>query len=113
MEEKHSRLGIASFALSLIVGFLLLAVFVTAGILSQRYGTRGGQYPGAAAVGVAAILLFGADLVAITLGIVSVCQRERKRLFGVLGLVFSSLTLLLAGGLMLVGIFFAAAMHGR
>ncbi len=112
MEEKHSRLGIASFALSLIVGFLLIAVFVAAGLLAQRHGARGGNYPGQTAIGLSAIALFGADLVALALGIVSVCRRGRKRLFGILGLVFSTLTLLLAGGLMLVGVF-VAAMAGR
>jgi hypothetical protein len=108
MEEKHSRLGIASFALSLVVGFLILVLFVVAGVLAQRHGTGSEQYPGSVAVGAGMILLVGLDFLAIGLGIAAVCQKERKRLFGVLGLVFAALTVFGAGALIAVGVLFTA-----
>ena len=107
MEEKHSRLGIASFALSLVVGFLILVLFVVAGVLAQRHG-GGGQYPGAVAVGAGMILLVGLDFLAIGLGIAAVCQKERKRLFGVLGLIFSALTVFGSGALVAFGVLLTA-----
>ena len=108
MEEKHSRLGIASFALSLVIGFLTLVLFVVAGVLAQRPGAGGGQYPGSVAVGAGMILLVGLDFLAIGLGIAAVCQKERKRLFGVLGLVFAALTVFGAGALVAFGVLLTA-----
>ena len=109
MEEKHSRLGIASFVLSLVIGLSLFVLFAVAGLLNGGRVERGGHYPGQALVGVLAIALFAADVVAAGLGIASVCQSARKRIFGILGLSFSALTLVGSVGLMIIGIIFVAA----
>jgi hypothetical protein len=108
MERKHSRLGIASFAISLLAGALLLALVVIAGVLGAGRARGGVPYPGQTLVGLAAIGLLAADGVAVGLGIASVCQSARIRVFGILGLTFSSLTL--AGGVVLavIGLIFTA-----
>jgi len=108
MEEKHSRLGIASFALSLITGFLLFILFAVAGMLNGGRVEHGGRYPGQMLVGFIVFGLLGADVVAAGLGIASVCQSARKRIFGILGLSFSALTLVGGVGLMILGLIFVA-----
>jgi hypothetical protein len=112
MEEKHSRLGIASFAISLVVGFLFVALFAIAGALNAGRFQRGGSYPGQTLVGFIAIFLMAAEIGAIGLGIASICQSARKRVFGVLGLAFSSLTLLGVIALMIIGLLYAAHLRG-
>jgi hypothetical protein len=108
--ESHSRLGIASFAISLAVGLLLLLLFVVAGFLNSGRIQHSGPYPGQTAVGILAIMLLAADIVAIGLGIASVCQSAKKRVFGILGLTFSSLTLVGGVALIIIGILFAASL---
>jgi hypothetical protein len=108
MEEKHSRLGIASFAISMVVGLLFVALFAVAGVLNAGRFQRGGSYPGQALIGFIAIFLLTAEVVAVGLGIASVCQSARKRVLGILGLTCSSLTLLGVIALMIIGLVYAA-----
>ena len=103
MEQPHSRIGIASFVISVIVIVLFLAVFVIAGVLHQQHPE--GPYPGQTLVGLIAIGLFFADIVAVGLGIASICQSTSKKTFGILGLIFSALTVVGSAGLILIGIF--------
>lgn len=108
VSQKHSGLGIVSFSMSIGVGFLMLVVFVVAGLLSAGRVHHGQTYPGQMAIGFAAIFLLGLDVIAVGLGIAAVCQKDRKRLFGILGLVFSAATVLGTIGLMIIGLMFAA-----
>jgi hypothetical protein len=102
-EEKHSRMGVASFVISLVAGIAMLALFIVAGML-HRYHQQDGQYPGQVMVGLVMIFLFFAELVAVGLGIASVCEKGRKKVFGILGLSFSALTVLGAVGLIVLGL---------
>lgn len=105
-------MGIASFTLSIVVGCLLMAVFVIAGILNGERVQHGQTYPGQAIVGLVAIFLWAVDIVALALGIAAVCQSGRKRLYGILGLVLSGATILGSAGLVVLGlIFIARAAH--
>ena len=102
---KHSGLGIASFALSIIVGIAVLAVFVAAGIAETS--TPGGmdeESPVAIIIGLGIFAAGGLGLVALGLGVASFFQSERKKLFGILGVVFSGAILLVTAGLMLLGL---------
>ena len=101
-EEKHSRLGIASFTLAIIVAVAMLATFVIAGLLHSSHPD--GPYPGQALVGIVAILLMLVDVVAVGLGIASISQSGVKKVFGILGLIFSALTVLGSIGLILLGL---------
>ena len=107
-EEKHSILGIISFAISVLVGILMLAVFTIAGILNQGRVQHGQSYPGQLIIGLGAIFLLAADVLAVGFGIAALCEKGKKRLFGLLGLVFSSATILGAVGLILLGLMFVA-----
>jgi len=107
MEEKHSRLGIASFAISIAVGCLMLLLFVIGGLLAAGRVQHGQAYPGQVLVGITAILLLAADIVAVGLGLAALFQPATKRIFGILGLTFSSLTV---GGsvlLIVIGLLYA------
>ncbi len=105
-EEKHSGLGIASFAISILVGCLLLALFVVANFLNAGRLQHGQNYPGQVYIGFVAIFLWAVDVLAAGLGIAAICQAGRKRVFGVLGLVFSSGTLLGSVALVVVGLIY-------
>jgi hypothetical protein len=104
-QRRHSRLGIASFVVSLAIGFSFLLLFIVAGILAQR--SPGKPYPGQSIVGVIAMLLFAGDMVAAGLGISGMCQSRVKKVFAILGTVFSILTIIGSVGLIVVGLAYA------
>jgi len=108
VEEKHSVLGVSSFALSIAVGGLMFLLFIVAGLLNSGRVEHGQTYPGQVIVGLAVMFLLAVDLVAVGLGIAALCQAGKKRLFGVLGLVFSSGTILGTICLIIVGLTYAA-----
>src|ERR1041384_2967363 len=87
MAEKHSRLGIASFVISVAVAFLMVALIFLAWLMHGN-----GASAEKSIVGISMILLLFADMGGAGLGIAAVCQSERKRMFGILGLAFSLLT---------------------
>ena len=104
-EQKHSRLGIASFITSIVSGILIFIVIVIAGVIEES--TPGGmdeESAGAAMVGFAAIALLSAELVALGLGIAGLLQKERKKIFAILGVVFSAVTFVLVILLMILGL---------
>lgn len=91
MEQKQSGLGIASFVLSIVSTLLLFVLFIVAGIM--EISTPGGideDSPQTIALGLTIILCVIGEMVAIGLGIAAVCQSDRKKVLGILGLVFSS-----------------------
>lgn len=104
-QVPHSGVGIASLILTAIVTVSLFAAFVVAGVLNTQ--GRGQTDPLTMLVGFVVISLLGLDLVALGLGITALCQRDRKKLFGVLGTVISSVVLLGTAGLILVGVMMA------
>jgi len=107
-EQPHSLLGIASFSISMAVGVLMLAVFALAAILNAGGLIQHGQgYPGQEIVGFAIIFLLAADLSAVGLGIAALCQPGKRKLLGIIGLVFSSGTILGSVGLMILGLIIA------
>lgn len=104
MEQKHSGLGIASFALSLLMGLIILGLVITAGVMEVT--TPGGvdeESPQAVVLGCFLIIAMLADLAALGLGIGGLIQKDRKKIFAILGTVFSGLTLLGTLGLMVAG----------
>ncbi|HVU18667.1 MAG TPA: hypothetical protein VHD32_17315 [Candidatus Didemnitutus sp.] len=109
-EKPYSRLGIASFVISVGSGIALLATFAIAGVMGRK-GTPG-NYPGQMVIGFVIILLFIAEFAAAGLGIAGICQSNTRRIFAVLGTVLSVLAILGAGGLMLLGIIIAMRNHG-
>lgn len=100
----HSGVGIASFVLSLIAAFCLFGVVVAAGIAQVRT-PQGAAEPTALyfVVGLLVLLFLLLALIALLLGIAGLVQRQRRRVFAVLGTVFSTLSLLSTAGLMVLG----------
>ncbi|MEO8001410.1 MAG: hypothetical protein ABI644_06000 [Arenimonas sp.] len=101
---KHSKLGIASFIMSIVIGVLVVATVVTAGVM--QVSTPGGMDEKATStmlIGLAIIGLLGLDLVAIGLGFAGVFQKDCKKVFAILGLVFSSGIVLGTVALMIYG----------
>jgi hypothetical protein len=102
---RHSGLGIASFTLSLVVGIGEFALMGTAGYMTAR-GPGGMDPQSPVAVGMGLLMMGGVLLAFLgaALGFASLFQRGRKRVFGILGLLFNGLILLGVIGLILVGI---------
>ena len=102
---RHSGVGVASFVLSILSGIGLFAVIVAAAVLqSSRPGVLNDE-KSAEAIVVGAVVLGDAllALIGAGLGIACVMQREHKRIFGTLGLVFSAMVLLSVAGLFILG----------
>lgn len=104
MAEKHSGPGIASFVISLVTGILLFVLIVMAAVVSV--GTQGRQVeesPVMLILGLAMLALVLVDLVALGLGIGGLCQKDRQKIFAILGTAFSTLTLLAVILLLILG----------
>lgn len=94
-EQKHSGLGVASFVTSLISGVLIFLLLAVAGVMEAS--TPGGISEDSASAMVVGLLLFvflGVALVALGLGIGGLVQRDRKKIFALLGSIFSVATLI-------------------
>ena len=89
MEQKHSGVGIASFITSIVVGILIFFLIVVSGVMVASMPSEGLFV----VVGLFVIALLIADIVALGLGIGGLCQKDRKKIFAILGTVFSSTTL--------------------
>lgn len=104
-ELKHTGVGIASFILSLISGFMLLVLVVIAGVMeaSSPEGMDEESME-AIAVGLGLIGFMFGSFLAFVLGIVGLFQSRRKKLFAILGMLFGGLTLFGVLGLMAIGL---------
>ncbi len=116
-ENKHSRMGIASFVISILATVLVVALFIIAAeIGTTAFGNV--QDPqsidpqslqdspalvGLAAVGLGMLASIAFYLLGLGLGVAGIIQRRRKRLFAVLGAVFNGIVLLLIVGLVAFG----------
>jgi hypothetical protein len=101
---KHSWLGIFSFIISLVGGLGMLLLFAIAGYVQMS--TPGGmdeKSPAAVVVGLLLFAIAGVLLVGLGLGIAGLVQKEKKRVFAVLGLVFNSLVILGTLALVVIG----------
>ncbi len=104
MEQKHSGIGVASFVISILAGILIFIVFAVAG--SLEVSTPGGideNSTEAIMIGLAIIGLLFFNVLAVGLGIGGLLQKERKKIFAILGTVFSSFLILSVIGLMILG----------
>lgn len=100
----HSGLGIASFVTSLLGGFAGFAVIVACVVMiSENVEELPDDDFGLMLLGLGAIGCGGLILVSIVLGIAALFQADRKKLFAVLGLVFSGLACLAFVGMFILG----------
>ncbi len=104
VEQKHSGLGIASFITSIVSGILIFLLMAVAGVMEAT--TPGGmdeEAAGTIIVGLLLIALLGASLVALGLGIGGLMQKERKKIYAILGTVFAAVTLVGTISIMILG----------
>ncbi len=101
----YSGLGIASFAVSLIAAVLTLALIgICAALVHSQPDSLDEDSPMAMLVGMAMMVGVFAELAAAALGIGSLFQRDRRKLYGVLGLIFAIATLLGVAALIVFGL---------
>jgi hypothetical protein len=105
VEKKHSGLGISSFIISTAIGVLMFLLFIVAGVMETS--TPGGideDSTGAMLVGLFLIAFLVLDLLAIGLGIAGLIQKDRKKIFSILGVVFGASTIVITIFLMIIGL---------
>ncbi len=86
--SKHSKMGIASFIISIVQGIVTMVTMVMAGVVT----TWGPQAEHQTAFMIIGFIIFGGIFAHITgtgLGIAGVCQRNSKKVFSVLGLILN------------------------
>jgi len=89
-EKKHSGPGIASFVLSIVGGLLIATAIVAAGVISSANNQAfADDSTETIALGFTIIGLLLMDVIALTLGVVGLCQSDRKKIFAALGSLFS------------------------
>ena len=106
---KHSGLGVASFVLSVLIGALDFAVFVIAGVVETS--TPGGMNEESLVAVVIGLLIIGslfANVGGIGLGIAGIIQKNRQKVFSILGVAFHTLIILGMVGLLIVGLMMPA-----
>ena len=105
IEKKHSGYGVTSFIMSITIGILLFILFAVAGVVAAS--TPGGmdkQSMQAMVIGFGIIILLFCTVISTALGIVGLFQKERKKVFAILGTMFSLLILLGGVGLIVMGV---------
>jgi hypothetical protein len=116
-ENRHSRMGIASFVISILSTVLVVTLFIIAAVIgASAFGNV--QDPqsidpqslqdspalvGLAAVGLGMLASIAFYLLGLGLGVAGIIQRRRKRFFAVLGAIFNGIVLLLIVGLVAFG----------
>jgi hypothetical protein len=102
---KHSGLGIASFMLAIGAGVMMVILILVAVVIeASQPGAFDAQLPSAMVVGLGFCFAILLAVMGIGLGIAGVCQKHRKTVFAILGLVFNGLIIVGVGCLALIGI---------
>jgi membrane-associated HD superfamily phosphohydrolase len=103
-EPKHSGVGITSFVLSLLSGFGMVVLCGVAVYMAMKApGGMADDDPMVILLGLAVIGLGMTQVFAFILGAVALFQPNRKRIFAVLGTIFSLLAMLSVVGLIILG----------
>src|SRR5690606_34790781 len=105
MEVKHTGAGIASFDTIIDAGVLIFVQIMIAGVV--EVSTPGGMDEESIAAVLIGLFLFaflGAELVALGLGIGGLIQKDRKKIFAILGVVFSATALLITLFILFLGL---------
>ena len=103
-EQKHSGFGIASFITSIVSGVLLFMTLMIAGVLeSTTPGLLDEESGGAFLIGIFFIIILIAELIALGLGIGGIFQKERKKLYSILGTIISAAVIVIMVVLIFLG----------
>ena len=110
--KKHSRVGIVSFALSILLGivfFVSFCICVSLTLDAQQNASQG-PVPGPELL-LPVCFMMGtlfASIVPLGLGIGGICEPNSRKLFSILGTVFSGILLLIG----IAGLVCMIAFHG-
>ena len=102
--EKHSGVGVASFVTSIIASTGMIFLYVVAAYMHVASG--GGideTSSGAMVLGLFIMLFFIVLLISVGLGIAGLVQKNTKKIFPLLGTIFSSVVFLITGVVMAIG----------
>jgi hypothetical protein len=103
--RRHSGLGIASFVVSIIAALIVFVLVVMAGVMTVRSGGQmDEESPEAVVIGCSIFAGCMLYFIGIGLAIGGLFQRNRYKVFPVLGLVLNILFLLGVAGLMVIGL---------
>lgn len=105
VDMKHSGLGISSFIISAATGVAMFVLIMLAGVLETT--TAGGMDEESVAAVLIGLFMFGflfIDLLAVGLGIAGLFQKDRKKIFAILGVVIAVATILMTLLLLVVGL---------
>lgn len=111
--EKHSRVGIVSFVLSILLGvvfFVSFCICVSLTLEAQQKTGAQGPVPGPEML-LPVCFMMGAlfaSIVPLGLGIGGICEKNSRKLFSILGTVFSGILLLIG----IAGLVCMIAFHG-
>ena len=95
---RHSGPGIAAFLLSILGGIIFIIAIVVALGAVQSKNTEILNF-----AGFALFAAWGLEIIAVILSIVGLVQKDRKKIFAILGLIFSVLILLVSAALVIIG----------
>lgn len=105
MPTKHSAFGISSFILSMLTGIIIFVLVVIAGVL--EVSTPGGineESVEAVVLGLCILAALFGCLVAFGIGIAGLIQKDRKKIFSILGVIFSALSFIITVLLIIIGL---------
>jgi hypothetical protein len=105
VEPRNTRLGVASFVISVVAGALFFVAcgymvyleLITPGALQDNSSSK------TVLLGLSLIGLFLLELLAVGLGIAGILQKESKKSLAVLGTVFSGVAILLFVAAVILG----------
>jgi hypothetical protein len=101
---SHSGLGISAFVISLISGVVMTIAFIVAAAMEAQPGGMDEDSPAAIVMGLFLVLSVLGQMLALGLGIASMLQANRNKLFGIVGTVCAATALVGGGLLMLLGL---------
>ena len=102
IHQKHSKMGVASFIISLVQGGINVIAVISAGVLT----TLGPQDEHEIGFMIIGLVIFGgifAHLTGVGLGIAGIVQRNTKKVLSILGLIFNLGAILVVLMLMIMG----------
>ena len=104
MAYQHSGFGISSFILSIIAGLGIAVTFTGLVVAQIQNGVIDERSPAMIGLGCLIISCIGCDLLALIFGCCGLFQPQRNKIFAILGIAFSTITLLGLAGLMIFGL---------
>ena len=103
--QGHSKLGIASLAISIFTAIGIFILVLIAGVMeSSDIGGIDEESAGAIILG---LFIFGfsfLDLFALGLGIAGIFQKTRERITAIIGIIISSATLIITISIIGIGL---------